>query len=107
MRAIKFRLWDYENLEFEYVDLNSCHPKYMSELIWTRNKFQTIWLQYTGLNDINKKEIYEGDVVETLCGNVNEIFWHSAGYWSWFENSLETGKIVGNIYENPELGKKT
>lgn len=60
-----------------------------------------IFLEYTGLKDKNKKEIYEGDIVQFQhiddYGYMTNIF------------SMESDiviEIIGNIYENPELLKE-
>ena len=81
--------------------------------------------QYTGLNDKNGKEIYEGDIIEvnqrTLTpdkrpeARILEVKFenHTVGdfhnweIWGFRDYSKSTYghevEIIGNIYENPEL----
>lgn len=80
-------------------------------------------MQSTGLKDKNGKEIFEGDIItngisvvdvknhQTLgfytVVNGEECFFGSNTSIKDFENDVEefssTTKIIGNIYENPEL----
>lgn len=82
-----------------------------------------VLMQSTGLKDKNGKEIFEGDIItngisvvdvknhQTLgfytVVNGEERFFGSNTSIKDFENDVEefssTTKIIGNIYENPEL----
>ena len=72
-----------------------------------------ILMQYTGLKDKNGKEIFEGDIVRKNRKN-GIIEWNNdiAGYvWrdskvsvtALLKNTYKNCKVIGNIYENPEL----
>lgn len=74
--------------------------------------------QYTGLNDKNGKEIYEGDIVQGLFADQEESeikgqVIYSKGQASyiviasnndeWELGYLDNLEVIGNIYDNPEL----
>lgn len=65
-------------------------------------------LQYTEIDDKHHEEIYDGYIVKA-DGKVGRVF-KRLGCW-FVENYKELGyckdiKIIGNIYENPELLEK-
>lgn len=90
MREIKFRVWkeEYEEMLYLPEGFLDSHKNPM---------------QYTGLKDKNGKEIYEGDILETLEGHMVEMSWIPKGYWTWYEYPLDACKVIGNIYENEDL----
>jgi len=107
MREHKFRQYDKEKRKFHYWGFTP------DGFISPRHDIKESQ-EFTGLKDKNGKEIYEGDIVkeEGFDGKVvriKEIKWVSnmnigAGF-----NHRDDGKylkVIGNIYENPELLKE-
>lgn len=93
----------------------------------TANKMENgmlsfILMQFTGFSDKNGKEVYEGDYLKYSDDSDvshHRIFWDKTN-GRWDDDRLEDGdsnthyygfdfvkdcKIIGNIYENPELLK--
>jgi uncharacterized phage protein (TIGR01671 family) len=127
MRPIKFRAWhktkhymgvvtlirpgEIVNLELEGVARvegqihegyhNSGAPNYAVDI------GDVVLMQYTGLKDKNRVEIFDGD----LCRYKNEytdivrqVKWlpKSAG-WNIDDRYLSDTEVIGNIYSSPEL----
>jgi len=127
MRYIKFRFWDKERKEFEILDLNKSEH---GEKIGFKAESQSfgeyeecVKEQYTGIKDIDEKEIYEGDIVyfkhpSSTRNNGKYIVVYQPkkcglGLKSTSKYKSYTGmqpgkhlKIIGNIHENPELTKE-
>jgi len=126
MKVLKFRAWDLiENRMLQWGDIMNL-PAWE---IFPGTPDAFIVMQYTGLKDMNGKEIYEGDIIDihqTVNGcNLFVIVWSDIGfsarylidgeisreyeygieelldvYIGKYEKSVE---VVGNIYENHEL----
>lgn len=63
MREIKFRAWEMNYKEIIDVDSINFETKIINtECAW-RMFSEVILMQYTGLKDVNGKEIYEGDIL--------------------------------------------
>ncbi len=122
MRDIKFRIWDGVKNEWLASSNKDALPYYgfalvgevmtvQSPPIWSLDEGNIVE-QFTGLKDINGREIYEGDILIDDTGEPIE-YWvvkFSNGVFigecagvaeSLFE--LANLEVVGNIHENPEL----
>ena len=130
-REIKFRVWDKLEKRFDLnyhltMDLNGCVHNLQNGAGGEDYEIQ----QFTGLLDKNGKEIWEGDVIEEKwadkskhlstvkfgfheapCSQLIGVGWfHEPINESWRESNVFTEKtkhlkVIGNIYQNPELLK--
>ena len=65
--------------------------------------------QFTGLYDVNKKRIFEGDVVRWINKTCKVIekdaccFAISESNAHWIHYLYDQSEVIGNIHDNPEL----
>ena len=135
MREIKFRAWDKvigcwsDDPDNSLADISIKMNGHVSILddcgTYKPNDF--IIEQFTGLEDYNGRDVYEGDILRYDIQDHNGIdhfyenvvvyegaefgckgYSPSSEYWYWhplnyiFENDIEP-QVIGNIHENPDL----
>lgn len=119
MREIKFRAWDKEAKAMRYMD------ELGGICLDALNSSDMILEQSAGLKDRDGREIYEGDIIKTEKGNLQEVVsligkfnnknmtsQFTCFYVGW-ENMnpsdvkgyyfSDTDEVVGNIHNNHEL----
>jgi len=116
MREIKFRAWDKKNkcfVDFEkehwWIEPHTGKPQSGEDYEIYGDAEDFVITQFTGSKDTDGKEIYEGDIVEK-DKDVFEIDYTANYGFSSNVNvnagaTLSSYKVIGNIYENPELLK--
>ena len=125
MREIKFRAWDTDKKVLVHeTDLDILktvfHICFMDEeigpppIIYNIGRYNdNVLMQFTGLKDMNGKDIYEGDIISDPMG-IGQIVFDSGSFCiKWNDNPNESIlilesellEIIGNIFETPELLK--
>jgi uncharacterized phage protein (TIGR01671 family) len=120
-REIKFRMW---NIHFKKMTYNpplwSASRGGIDELNTALKRIEQtekhILMQFTGLQDKNGKDIYEGDIVKHSGIICKVVYGKKGACFSLFDVRLgETDlyvitdlsarymEVIGNVYENPEL----
>lgn len=134
MRQIKFRAWDSEEKKMnttgiigigssaEIINIDFTGQIHLSNLYgldfatknpaYDEREQRFTPMQYTGLKDDNKVEIYEGDIIMFIDGQRASVEWNDDICQFQFSDGspINNGEryseykiVIGNIYENPDL----
>ena len=110
--GIKYKRYGERDISEVYIGDSSIDGEYLKT-------GEAHLVQYTGLLDRNGKEIYEGDIVEYYEPNYDSsggLIDYNTDYlvvkWNDVSNGFDLildlyiqPRVIGNIYENPELLK--
>lgn len=114
MREIKLRAWNDGAMIYSHNNSIN-HSNIQIEWFFKVIRKDAVIMQYTGLNDKNGKEIYEGDILryryarDTTKTDVVEfdevVEWENTTNFVGFSVNqlMEDHEVIGNLYENPEL----
>jgi hypothetical protein len=105
-REIKFRVWD---------TVDAMHGPYTLYDLQSQRRVEFTTdcpvMQYTGLNDKNGKEVYEGDILDHMDAFGPCVVEYRTTEFVAVDSSgmgydlCATCEVIGNIYENHELLK--
>ncbi len=124
MREHKYKIWiPYAKIMIQPKSIQHFHESILKGITIGQLK-QWVYLQYTGLKDKNGTPIYEGDIIQvdnhipedgedesfdiiTKCewnGFMYTLQDRAFGCWTrQLRHQPERLKIIGNLYETPEL----
>lgn len=120
-RIIKFRAWNKEDNKMYYNAQNTydwqndgCPDTHFGEIL---NNNDYVAMQYTGLDDVNDTEVYEGDYILISNKTKVEVVFKNCAFRFRDINSIISEydiykytdklnyKVIGNIFEGIRTGK--
>lgn len=113
MREIKFRAYYQKVTDDSWVIEGEYTLKDLTDRGIQFDQERIKWVEYTGLQDRNGKDIYEGDIVsftnpDTGTTAISKVFFDCGGFsisiyadYCPFMGELFDYEIIGNIYQNP------
>lgn len=120
MRKLKFRAWDKKKQVMldSYMVGKLLGTTYFSDMV---NDENIVLIQFIGKIDKDGRDIYEDDVVKCVNGHIGRVVWddgfcgfnvegyyHSMNDWlggcAFMEGEGGPFEVIGNVWENPELG---
>ena len=131
LNRFRFRLWDKNEKKMKFG--HNYLIDFMGDIYWQYgdgelellDKDEVILMQFTGIPDKNKKEIYEGDIITVDYDgdkSTHKVEWGENNYPAWALNptlGIEVNdfseiicfgsyemEIIGNVWETPELLKE-